>query len=424
MATSMLDSPHQYSTSSVDQPRIGRLEFIALMAALQSMNALAIDIMLPALGTIAHDFKIAAGNERQFIVTAYILGMSIGSIIYGSLADRFGRKPILLICLAAYTFFAVMCVLSNSFSVLLIARLCQGLAGASMVVLTSSIIRDRYEGDAMARLTSTIMMTFMIVPVIAPSIGQLILLFGNWHEIFILLGILSSALLIWVFLRLPETLHPEYRIAINLRAISQTWRYILSDRNALGHVIASGLVMGGLFGYISSAQQLIVEAFDSGAAFGLIFAAIAGGLAVANFTNSRIVERFGARRVSQAALITYVGMSVIHAALAAAGVLTFPLFVILLAGCISMIGFTGANFSSIAMQPFGGMAGAASSFQTFVRSALGTGIGAAIGLMYDGSERPLVFGFLLCGIAAFLLILWAENGKLFQRRNFPATLDV
>ena len=153
---------------------IGRIELIILMASLMSLNALAIDVMLPALGLISDDFALPDVNDRQWIITSYIFGMAIGSIIYGSLADRYGRKPILLVTIAIYIIFAILCAFAWDYDMLLIARFIQGLAASAMGVLVNSIIRDRYEGDAMARSMSTIMMVFMIVPITAPLLGQLV----------------------------------------------------------------------------------------------------------------------------------------------------------------------------------------------------------------------------------------------------------
>lgn len=400
-------------------PLIGRVELIILMASLMSLNAMAIDIMLPALGLISDDFGLMNENDRQWIITSYIYGMSIGSIIYGSLADRYGRKPVLLVTITIYIGFGIFCAFSENYDLLLIARFIQGLAASAMGVLANSIIRDRYEGDAMARTMSTIMMVFMIVPVLAPMAGQFILLFAQWHAIFVVLSVFATIVLLWVFLRLPETLNPADKIEINLSSVIETWGHVMSHRNSVGHVIASGLMMAPMFAFIASAQQIFVNTFDAADIFVFIFAANATAMAAGNFVNSRIVTRFGARRVSQVGLIVFTLVSLVHLAVTLAGWLTLPLFVILLASSMCMVGFTGANFSSIAMQPFSRGAGVASSFQNFTRSLLSSVIGGAIGLQFDGTTLPLVIGFAVCGIATFLFILWAEKGVLFRRLNAP-----
>ena len=393
------------------------------MASLMSLNALAIDIMLPALGLISDDFGLAGENDRQWIITSYIYGMAIGSILYGSLADRYGRKPVLLVTTVIYVAFGILCAFSESYDLLLIARFIQGLAASAMGVLANSIIRDRYEGDAMARTMSTIMMVFMAVPVMAPMLGQLVLVFAPWQVIFIVLSAFGAFALLWLLIRLPETLHPDDKTPINLSSVTSAWAGVILHRNALGHVLASGLMMAPLFAFIASAQQIFFDTFNAADIFVFIFAVNAIAMAFGNFINSRIVMRFGARRVSQAALIFFIGIAIIHLAVTLAGWLTLPLFVVLLAMSMGMVGFTGANFSSIAMQPFGKTAGVASSFQNFTRTLISAAIGGAIGLQFDGSTLPLVIGFFFCGIAAFLFILWAEKGVLFRRVQTAVTKE-
>ncbi len=394
---------------------IGRTELIIMMASLMSLNALAIDIMLPALGLISDDFALQAVNDRQWTITSYIYGMAIGSILYGSLADRFGRRPVLLVTIGIYTGFGIICALAWDYELLLIARFIQGLAASAMGVLANSIIRDRYDGDAMARAMSTIMMIFMIVPITAPLLGQLVLLVAPWKAIFLVLSAAGLASFLWVIMRLPETLHPDNKTAIKFKSVTAAWYGVIFHRNSFGHVIASGLMMAPLFAYIASAQQIFFDIFGAADIFVYIFALNAGAMSAASFTNSRIVMRFGARRVSQVALIFFILVSMIHFGLAEAGWINIWSFTAVLVPSMGMVGFTGANFSSIAMQPFGKTAGVASSFQNFARTGISAMIGAAIGLQFDGTVLPLATGFLVCGIAALALIFWAEKGKLFRR---------
>ncbi|MEH6758285.1 MAG: multidrug effflux MFS transporter [Parasphingorhabdus sp.] len=394
---------------------IGRIELIVMMASLMSLNALAIDIMLPALGLISEDFGLTGENDRQWIITSYIYGMAIGSIIYGSLADRYGRRPVLLTTITIYVGFAIFCALNQDYNLLLLARFIQGLAASAMGVLASSIIRDRYDGDAMARTMSTIMMVFMAVPVMAPMIGQLVLIFAPWQTIFIVLSGFGLLVLTWIFIRLPETLNPDDKTLINISSVTSAWAGVILHRNAVGHVLASGLMMAPLFAFIASAQQIFFNTFDAADIFVFIFAINSVAMAFCNFINSRIVMRFGARRVSQSALIFFIIVALVHLAITLAGWITMPIFVVLLAVSMGMVGFTGANFSSIAMQPFGKNAGVASSFQNFMRTLISGAIGGTVGLQFDGSTLPLVTGFFFCGSAAFLFILWAEKGVLFRR---------
>lgn len=401
--------------NSAAQMTLGRRELVLMLAALMSMNALAIDIMLPALDRIAGDFGVTSPNDRQYVISAFILGMASGTIFYGNLADRFGRKRVLLGSLCLYTIFSLMCVLAPDYQLFLLARLAQGLASAAMAVMVNAIVRDLYSGDAMASLMSTVSMLFMVVPVIAPSLGQFILFFGEWQLIFVVLFAAGAAMLGWVGLRLPETLDAEDIRPISLAAIARTWGHILGHRGAMGHVLGSGIAMGGLFGFLTSSQQIFVETFGQGERFALWFAVIVSLMALTNFTNSRIVERFGARRVSQSAMFALVGFSGSLLIITLAGGLSLPIFVILLAPALATIGFTGANFQSIAMEDFGHEAGTASSLQSFIRMTLGVVIGASIGLSYDGSVLPMLYGLLSCGLISIVIIGWAEHWRYFQR---------
>lgn len=394
---------------------IGRIELVILMASLMALNALAIDVMLPALGLIAHDYGLTDDNSRQWIVNSYIYGMAIGSILYGSLADRYGRKPVLLVTIAIYIAFALLCAAARQYELLLIARFAQGLGAAAMGVLVNSIIRDRYEGDAMAQMMSTITMIFMIVPVLAPLFGQMILLVAPWKAIFLILAAAGLGLWLWVLARLPETLDPANRTMINPKSVAAAWRQVALHRNSIGHIIASGLMMAPLFAYLAAAQQIFFDIFDAGDIFVYLFALNAIALALANFTNARIVIRFGARRVSQVALLFFIAASSLHFLLAEAGYINIWLFCGLLVPSIGMIGFTATNLSAIAMQPFAHVAGVASSLQSFVRIGISGGLGSLIGLQFDGTVLPLASGFLYCGLGALLLILWAERGRLFRR---------
>ncbi|MEH6702747.1 multidrug effflux MFS transporter [Parasphingorhabdus sp.] len=402
---------------------IGRFELILIAASLMALNALAIDMMLPALGLMSDDFALPTVNDRQWVITSYLYGMAIGSIIYGSLADRYGRKPIVLITTAIYVVFGILCAFAWDYDLLLIARFIQGLAASALGVLVNSIIRDRYEGDAMARSMSTIMMVFMIAPITAPLLGQMVLLVAPWKAIFLILSAIGLALFLWVWARLPETLHPDNKTPISPKAIASAWRQVLFNRNSFGHVMASGLMMAPLFAYIASAQQIFFDLFDAADLFVYFFALNAGAMSLGSFANSRIVMRFGARRVSQSALLFFILMSTIHFTLAMTDGINIWTFTALIAPSMAMVGLTGANFSSIAMQPFGKIAGVASSFQNFSRTLLSASIGAAIGLQFDGTILPIAAGYLVCGLASLAFVFWAEEGRLFRRVQIGVTRE-
>ena len=400
--------------------RLGEREFIAILAFCQALQALAIDAMLPALGVIAHDLGSSDPNERQLVVGVFLLGIGLGSLIPGTLSDRFGRKPVLLFCLTSYVAMSLAGALVQQFDTLLVLRFIQALGSGGLAVMPLAIIRDRFEGDRMARMQSMIAVIFLVIPMLAPSIGQAVLLVAGWRWIFGLMAVLAAALTLWVALRLPETMQPEHRQPIRPRVIAVNMRTALTTRAALGYVLGSTLMMGPLWGYIQSSQQLVAEHFGAGEAFPLVFGGMALFMAFANFTNSRIVEKFGSRRVSHAALLVYLVVGVAHVWLAS-GDETLWQFVPVMTAAMCLMGFIGANFQAIALQPFATIAGAASSAQTFIRLVGASVLGAVLGQHYDGTARPLAYAILGGGVVSLLLVLYSERGKLFRRIHRPGT---
>ncbi len=397
----------------------GPREFIALMAMMMALQAMCIDAMLPALGQIAAELHVDDPNRRQLVVGVFLLAAGFGSLLPGALADRYGRRPVLFVCFGGYIVLSLACALIGDFTALLVLRGVQALFSAGLAVLPGAIIRDRFSGDAMARMMSTISVVFMIVPMLAPSFGQAVLLVAGWRWIFGGMAVMAAVVGLWATLRLPETLDPEYRQAIAPRAIAANMWTAASDRAAIGYVLGGALLTGALFGYINSAQQLIAEHLGAGDRFPILFAVMAGGIAIANLTNSRIVERYGARRVSQTALLFFIGIGALQVWFSHRPHETLWQFIPLMTLNCAMIGFTGANFGSIALQPFARIAGAAASLQAFLRMACGSALGAIVGQAYDGSARPLSWALLGCGLAALALVLYSENGQLFRRLSLP-----
>jgi len=380
-----------------------------------ALNALAIDAMLPAFPAMVRGLNLAEPNQIQYVISVFLAGTGIGALIYGPLSDRYGRKPILLIATVSAAVFSIACSISPDFQTMLAMRFAHGLSAAALGVLVISVIRDQFEGDAMARRMSTIFLIFMIVPIIAPTIGQMVLLFAGWRTIFDLMAFMAIAAALWVHFRLPETLAPENVIPIEPHALAKAWKVVVLNRNAAGYMLGAGIVQGALFGYLNSSQQLFDKVFNAAEFFTIGFAIVAIGIATSNFTNSRIVERFGARRVSQTALLTFILLGALQLLATQIAPTSLPIFLALMTANMAMIGFIGSNFSSIAMTPFGHVAGAASSFQTFVRTVLAASLGAFIGQQFDGSVVPVAIGFFGCGLVALCLVLWCENGKLFTR---------
>jgi MFS transporter, DHA1 family, multidrug resistance protein len=403
-------------TSLKSQPfAMGEREFVAMMALLQALQALAIDAMLPALGVMSQDLGVTNPNHRQLVLGVFLIAAGLGSIFPGTLADRYGRRPVLFVCVGGYVLFSLAAALAPEFNTLLVMRACAGALSSGMIVLSATIIRDRFSGDRMARTQSLVGVVFMVVPMIAPALGQAVLAVADWRWIFGLMAGLGAAVLVWAWLRLPETQHPEFRQPIDLGAIAGNMWIAFTNRPATGYVFGIALMQGALFGYINSTQQLLGEHFGAGEAFPLVFGGMAIAMAFANLTNSRIVERFGARRVSHTALLAYIVTAAVQLYVASTGRETMWQFVSLMTVNLCLMGFITANFSSIALQPFSRIAGAAASLQVFLRLVTGSVLGALVGQAYDGSARPLAVTLVLAGCFCLLLVLYSERGRLFRR---------
>ncbi len=400
---------------------MGERETIAMMALVMALQALAVDAMLPALGFIAGDLGVTDPNRRQLVIGAFMLASGFASLFPGSLADRYGRRPVLLSCIGLYIVFSLGCALVTSFDALLVMRVLQAIGCGGLAVLPGAIIRDRFAGDQMAKQMSIISMVFLVVPMLAPSIGQIVLLFAGWRWIFVFLAVMAVLMAAWVFIRLPETLHPEYRQPIRPMAIAVNMAGAATNRSAIGYVLGGAMTFGGLIGYVNCSQQLVAEHFGAGETFPLLFGLSALMMAMANFSNSRIVERFGARRVSHTAVLVFIAVSAVQVWFASGTGQTLWQFMPLMIMNMILIGFIGANFGSIALQPFASTAGSASSMHAFLRMVIGSVIGIIVGQAYDNTALPLAIALLVCGLISLSLVLFSEKGKLFRRIHPPGT---
>jgi len=392
---------------------LSRPEFIALMAALMALNALAIDVMLPALPYMGEALGIASENERQFVISAYMLGFGIAQLGFGPLSDRFGRRAPLLIGMLVYIVAVIAAALSPNFALLLVFRFIQGMGAAGTRVIVTSIVRDMYSGRAMAEVMSLTFMVFMAIPIIAPGVGQVLLLAGPWQTIFFFMGGLATIFTIWGFLRLPETLAPENRRPLTLGAVIDGFRIVLTNRVAFSYGLAGTFTFGALFGFISSSQQIYVDIYGLGVYFPIAFAGIAALMSVSSFTNSRIVRTMGMRRLSHGSLLAFTGVSAIWLVLALVGFIPFWLFLPLLAIIMFAFGWTASNMNSLSMEPLGAVAGTASAVFGFIQTVGGAVIGSFIGQQFNGTVVPVAAGYFVMGVLALICVLVAENGKLF-----------
>ncbi|MCD1266547.1 MFS transporter [Shinella sumterensis] len=398
---------------------MGKIEFIALMALLMALNALAIDIMLPGLQEIGASLGVESENHRQYVISAYLIGFAFAQLLYGPVSDRFGRRIPMFVGLGIYVVSSLAAILVPSFTALLVLRFVQGIGSAAMRVITVSIVRDIFGGRAMAEVMSLIMMVFMVVPVMAPGIGQVVMVFGDWHLIFVFMAVMAAAVWAWMYFRLPETLHEDDVRPFTVRSVLQGFRIVLTDRVALCYTLASTFIFGALFGFINSAQQIYVGIYELGVWFPVAFAAVAAFMALSSFVNARLVGRFGMRRLSHGALLGFLGVNALWLVLTLLWPthLPFALFLVLFALAMFQFGWIGSNFNSLAMEPLGHVAGTASSVLGFMGTAGGTVVGAVIGQSFNGTALPLVLGFFSLSVIGLVFVLIAERGKLFQPHN-------
>jgi len=395
--------------------RPGTREMTAMLAALMALNAFAIDAMVPALPAIGRSLGVTQENHRQLVVVAYFIGFASTQLIWGPLSDRFGRKPVLAAGVVLYAVFALLCAFAGSFSLLIAGRVAMGASAAVTRVLVVAMVRDLFESEAMARVMSLVFMVFMLVPVLAPNIGQAILLVASWRAIFLVLAGYAMVMLAWSSLRLPETLHPEYRRTLAWREMTSAIVQTVRDPLSRGYTLALTVTFGALIAYISSIQQIVFDAFGDERYIGLVFAAVAAPMALASYTNSRVVGRFGLRRVGHSAAAAFAAITAFHAGLAIAGQENLWLFIVLQALAMCSFAFASSNLGTLAMEHMAPIAGTASSVQGVVGTTGGALIGFAIGQAFNGTATPFLVGSALCGTTAFLIVLATEPKRLFAR---------
>lgn len=376
-------------------------------------QAIAVDAMLPALAVIGAAMGEVQANHRQWIVTAYVAGLGCGQLFWGVLSDRFGRRPVLLGGLALYALLAALTALAHSFGVLLVGRFVHGVVASSLIV-ARSVVRDLFSGRHMARVMSLTFIVFLMVPVIAPSLGQLILWLAPWRYIFGVFAVFGALVWVWTLLRLPETLHPEYRCTLSFSHIERAVGLVLGNRTSLYYTLALTMLFGSVLAYVGLMPQLFADVFQRPGLMPLMFALCASSMGVASYLNSRIVERVGMRMISQTALLAYVSVAAIHTLVAAHGGERLWVFVLLQSATLACNGLTASNFGAMAMEPVGAVAGIAAALQGAIATFGAALVGALIGRQFHGSTLPLAAGTLSCGALSLAFVLIAEQGRLFR----------
>ncbi len=402
--------------SQVARP-IGFAEFIALMAALTAMVAMSIDVILPALSDIGRDLAADSPNDRQLTVTMFFLGLAVSQIVYGPLSDSFGRRFGIFLGLGIYLAGTALCLFSETLPVLVAGRIIQGIGAAGPRIVANAIVRDRYSGREMAKVSSLIMTIFVVVPVLAPLLGQGLLLFVPWRGIFWFLAIFALIAFVWSAMRLEETLPPSARSPFRPRPIFEALKLILSNRLAVGCTLSMGFVFTAFLAFLSSSQQILGETYGLGPLFPITFSALACVVGFSSAINAALVMRFGMQRLSTIG-IAGVGLASLAYALWSVGVGMPPLWaaILWLAISVGSIGIIFGNLNAMAMEPLGSVAGVAAGAIGSVGSLMSSVLGTAIARSYDGTALPIALGFVGCSVAALVLLQWATKERVRRVR--------
>ena len=392
---------------SVKPSPISSKEFIALMAMIMSLMALAIDAMLPALGAIGDSLNVTDPNQNQLIISSIFLGMSLGLMLYGPISDSFGRKKAIYIGVGIFLVGDVISLLANDFSMMLVGRLIQGFGAAACRVVSMAMIRDKFSGKEMASVMSLIMMTFIMVPALAPALGQFILLFAPWQGIFVLLFVFALASIVWLHQRQGETLAASDRIPFSMPAITAGIKETLKHPITRPYTIAAGIMFGAFIGYLSSAQQILQVQYQLGETFALYFGALALALGLASFSNSKLVMKIAMTKLCNVALgvLSVVSICFIPFAWIYDGQPPLLALMAYMTVVFFCFGILFGNFNTLALHPLGHIAGVANSVISTLSTFISVLIGAMIGQLYDGSVIPLVLGFAGCGVITLFIVL-------------------
>ena len=389
-----------------------RAEFLLLMAALMCLMALYIDAMLPALYQIGSDLDALENNRYQWVITSVMLGMGVGQFIYGPIADAWGRKPAVYIGFILMIIGTVISIFAQTFEVMMIGRLLQGLGAAGPRVVTTAIVRDKHAGPDMARVMSLIMTIFIFSPVVVPMLGQLVLLFSGWRSVFGLILILTVAAWIWFALRQEETLDPAHRSDLSFKPVIKSMRRVITTREGLVYTLAGGLIHGSLIGFLVSVQAILQEIYETGALFPIYFAMMALGVGVSSFLNSKLVYHFELRSLVLAVLLISGIISMTEAFVIYYFDIAIPLvaFIVMMIITTFCFGLLFGNLNALAMVPFGNIAGVASGTIGAFTMIIGVAVGALIGMQFDGTILPLLVGFSLSSLSSFALVaLFAKH---------------
>lgn len=388
-----------------------KLEFVALMAFLMSIVALSIDALLPALPAIGKYLSVVDTNDNQKLITMIFLGLGFGQLIFGPLSDAFGRKPIAYIGFALFVIASIICTTTKSFEIMIFGRVLQGIGLSSPRTMAIAMIRDQYSGDYMARIMSIVVMVFILVPVIAPTFGQLMLDYYDWKAIFYGNLIFGFLVIIWFWLRQPETLRKEYKIPFTLNLFIDGSIEFFKHKRAIAFTLVSGFITGSFMVYLSASQQIFEQQYGLAKEFPYIFASLAIAVGFATFLNSRYVIKFGMWNIAFTAVIAYTIISVLYILMFGTTNPSIQILLTFFALQFFAIGFIFGNVRSLAMEPLGHIAGIGAAINGFISTVLAVPIANYIGAFIDKSVLPLFIGFSCFGLLSTLIFILIKNQK-------------
>lgn len=386
-------------------------EFVALIAFALSMVAMSIDSMLPALGVIASSLGVTRENDRQLVLMMFFSGLTVGQLVYGPAADALGRRRAMFVGLGVLIIGTVLCATATSFLMILAGRLIAGFGAAAPRIVSTAVVRDLYAGRAMARIMSIAMAIFILIPIVAPSVGQGLLLLGSWRAIFLVLLVMATLVGLWFGLRQPETLAIEDRQPLSLRPVGRAFAETLTNRVTLAYALAGGLVYGAMIAFLGTAQQTFAEQYGLGDRFPLYFAGLATALGTSSLVNARLVTRCRMRHISGTALRVSTTSSAFFLciAIATGGHPPLSAFVAYLVIVFFCHGLMFGNFNALAMEPMGHIAGSAAAVIGSMSSLISVAVATPIGRAYDGTVIPLVGGLACLTMVALVITWWVER---------------
>lgn len=399
---------------------MGRIEFIVLMAAMTALDAFSIDGMLPALENIATDLNVVVENHRQYIVTALFFGFAFGVLIYGFLSDQYGRRAPVVAGFVVFFLGSLLCIFASTFTMLLAGRVLQGFGAAGPYVLTTAIVRDLYKGRDMAQIMSLISAVFIGVPMVAPFLGQGVMMLAGWRSFFIVLAVYASLVLGWFWFRQKETLLPEDRQTLSMAVIRGSIFEVLTHHQFLRYLLAMSAVLGAFIAYLSTAQQTFQVIYDFGNWFPVVFASIASVFGIGSVLNARWVHSVGSARLVHRALSAIVLVSCVYALanLLIDGLPAAWLHLAYLCVFVFCFAFLFGNITSLALEPMGHIAGSASSLFNSISTIIAIGIATTIGAVLKDHVQPVIVGFgFFCAIALALNYSHARARSVTRSEN-------